>query len=89
MLDQGRPADGLLHAKLTAFHPAGEFHFALAGQQWNSAHLTEVNPNGIIRVDGFLYRRSAMEVLSLVSLVRLKELRLHLEWKSEMFRLIG
>jgi hypothetical protein len=89
MLDQGRPADGLLHAELAALHPAGEFHFALAGEQRHRAHLTEVNPNRIIRIDGFFHRRRAMEVLSIVGFIRLKELRLHLERKTSVFRLLG
>jgi hypothetical protein len=78
-----------LHAELAAFHPAGEFHFALTGEQRNSAHLAEVNPNRIIRVNGFFHRRRAVEVLSVVGFIHLKKFRLHLERKSAVFRLLG
>ena len=50
-LDQGRTANRLLHAQLTAFHAAGEFDFAFAGKQRDGAHFAQIYANRIVGID--------------------------------------
>ncbi len=82
MLNQKRPAGRLLHPQLALLHPAGQRDFPLPRQQRDGAHLAEIHPDRIVRVDRFL-RRLRGGKLVFLDVLGMKEIGFLIEWQTE------
>jgi hypothetical protein len=51
MLDEGRPADSLLHAELAALHLSGKINLTFASQQRDCTHFAQIYANGVVGID--------------------------------------
>ena len=77
-----------MHPQFAALHPAGKVNFTLASQQRHGAHLPEVDPDRIVRVNGLFDRWLRMKEIRLVRRIGVEELRFLFEIDAQTLRAV-